>query len=316
MKILMIQAMGYFIPYSGACKANRFLMEGLAAHGHECKVITIAPNDNGLRDTEMFQKTLDAKEVIQICSNERFEIYESNGVAVHSILEFSQLSAHILDLTKKFNPDWVLVTEDRVPELLKLALDVAPNRVVELAHSQVALPFGPECYTPNPEHVELLRKTAGIIASSEYVKEYLYKWGRFESIAFPFPVHGKGPFQHYDNFDDGFITMINPSDIKGLPIFLELAKRFSNHKFAAIPTWATTTENIRTLESYPNVTLLPRVNDIDEIMKLTKILIVPSLWGKHSEPSSSMACLGAFPFLRVMSVEPLKRSCKLNIYCL
>ncbi|MFF2480085.1 glycosyltransferase [Paenibacillus sp. NPDC058071] len=280
MKILLLQAMGYFISYSGACKANRFLMEDLSGCGHECRVITVAPNDNGLSDAAMFQELLDSGEIKHIHSGEVSEVYESNGVEVHSIHNFSKLDTYVLEIAKKFAPDWVLVTEDRVPELLRLGLEAAPDRVVELAHSQVALPFGPECYEENPEHADLLKQTAGIIASSSYVKDYLLKWGSLESIPFPFPVHGRGPFHHYDNFENGFITMINPSDIKGLPIFLELAKRFPNLPFAAVPTWATTSENIRQLEALPNVTLLPRVNDIDEILKKTRILIVPSLWGE------------------------------------
>ncbi|OBZ14191.1 hypothetical protein A8L34_09530 [Bacillus sp. FJAT-27264] len=280
MKILLLQAMGYFVSYSGACKANRFLMEDISNCGHNCCVITVAPNDNGLNDAAMLKDLLDSGEVKLIKSDDISKVYESNGVEIHSIHNYSKLSAYVQKFVKIFTPDWVLVTEDRVPELLQIALETAPGRVVELAHSQAALPFGPECYEQNSEHTGLLKRTTGIIASSNYVKNYLLKWGSLESITLPFPVHGRGPFHYYDNFDEGFITMINPSDIKGLSIFLELVRRFPEYPFAAVPTWATTSENIRVLESYPNVTLLPRANDIDDILRVTKILLVPSLWGE------------------------------------
>lgn len=280
MKILLVQALGYFISYSGACKANRFLMEGLARLGHECQVITITPNDNGLRDHELFAGRLASGEVTRVHADERLEIYECNGVSVHTVQNYAYLDKYVQALTGTFAPDWVLVTEDRVPGVLRAALNAAAGRVVEIAHSQVALPFGPESYECHDEHFALLRQTAGIVASSHYLKDYLLKWGRLEATVFPFPVHGPGPFAHYANFDAGFITMINPSEIKGLSIFIELAKHFPDLPFAAVPTWATTAKNLRLLEEMPNMTILPRVDDIDAIIQQTKVLIVPSLWGE------------------------------------
>ncbi|MWC30134.1 glycosyltransferase [Paenibacillus sp. MMS18-CY102] len=280
MKILLVQALGYFVSYSGACKANRFLMEGLVRLGHECQVITVTPNDNGLRDHERFAGKLASGEVVRVHLEEHLEIYESNGVSIHTVQSYDYLEEYVQARVEALDPDWVLVTEDRVPSVLRAALRAAAGRVIEIAHSQVALPFGPESYECNDEHFELLRQTTGIVASSQYLSDYLLKWGQLESTVFPFPVHGLGPFEYYANFDDGFITMINPSEIKGLPIFIALAKHFPDLKFAAVPTWATTAKNLQLLEEMPNMTILPRVDDIDEIIKQTKILIVPSLWGE------------------------------------
>ncbi|MFB9327861.1 glycosyltransferase [Paenibacillus aurantiacus] len=280
MRIALVQALGYFISYSGACKANRNLMEGLARIGHDCLVITATPNDNGLSDAGLFASKLASGEVIHVHSDETCEIYRSAGVEIHAIKDAAVLREFVRDRIEAFQPDWVLVTEDRVPAVLESALLAAPGKVVEIAHSQVALPFGPECYSPDSAHMELLRRTAGIIATSAYVQAYLRQWSDLESIVFPFPVHGWGPFNDYGNFDDGYVTMINPSDIKGMPIFVELAKQFPELPFAAVPTWATTSDNLDTLKALPNMTLLPRVDDIDDIMKVTKILIVPSLWGE------------------------------------
>ncbi|MFC4102456.1 glycosyltransferase family 4 protein [Paenibacillus xanthanilyticus] len=280
MKIALIQALGYFISYSGACKANRNLMEGLTRIGHECLVITATPNDNGLSDEALFASKLASGEVVHVRSDDAYEVYRSAGVEIHAIKDAGVLRELVRDRMEAFRPDWVLATEDRVPAVLESALLAAPGKVVEIAHSQVALPFGPECYSPDPAHMELLRQTAGIIATSAYVQAYLRRWSDLESIVFPFPVHGWGPFNDYRNFDDGYVTMINPSNIKGLPIFLELAKRFPGLPFAAVPTWATTRDDLEALTALPNMTLLPRADDIDDILKATKILIVPSLWGE------------------------------------
>lgn len=280
MNILLIQAMGYFISYSGACKANRYMMEGLAELGHSCQVITIAPNDNGLRDNELLQARIDSGEITVHDSSDTSDVYSSHQVMIHAVKDLRKLKAYVDELAERFAPDWILVTEDRVPEALEAALEAAPGRVVEIAHSQVALPFGPESYGYEPRHLELLQNTSGILASSRYLKNYLKEWGPFEAELFHFPVHGKGPFRHYHNFDSGYITMVNPSDIKGLPIFMELARQFPRLPFAAVPTWATTDDNLQLLRSLPNMTILNRVDDIDEIIRQTRVLIVPSLWGE------------------------------------
>ncbi|QJC53263.1 glycosyltransferase [Paenibacillus albicereus] len=280
MRIALIQALGYFISYSGACKANRNLMEGLARIGHECLVLTATPNDNGLSDEALFADKLARGEVERVRSDEACDVYRSAGVEIHALRDAGALREFVRERMEAFRPEWVLVTEDRVPAVLESALLAAPGQVVEIAHSQVALPFGPECYAQNPGHLELLRQTAGIIATSAYVQAYLRRWSDLESTAVPFPVHGWGPFQDYRNFDGGYVTMINPSGIKGLPIFLDLARRFPELPFAAVPTWATTSSDLEALRSLPNMTLLPRADDIDDIMKTTKVLIVPSLWGE------------------------------------
>jgi glycosyltransferase involved in cell wall biosynthesis len=72
--------------------------------------------------------------------------------------------------------------------------------------------------------------------------------------------------------------MINPSAVKGISIFLELARRYPQYKFGALRGWGTTEEHIRTLEALPNVKLLRKVKHIDAILRRTKLLLMPALW--------------------------------------
>jgi glycosyltransferase involved in cell wall biosynthesis len=74
--------------------------------------------------------------------------------------------------------------------------------------------------------------------------------------------------------------MVNPSAIKGITIFLELARRLPQVPFAAVPTWATTNRDRFALATCPNVSLLTASENIDEIFSQTRILLVPSLWGE------------------------------------
>jgi glycosyltransferase involved in cell wall biosynthesis len=79
------------------------------------------------------------------------------------------------------------------------------------------------------------------------------------------------------NFDHGYVSMINPCAIKGICIFLELARRLPEIGFAVVPTWGTTPQDREVLYQLPNVTVLAANDNIDEILKQTRILITPSL---------------------------------------
>jgi len=72
--------------------------------------------------------------------------------------------------------------------------------------------------------------------------------------------------------------MINPCAVKGLSIFLALARRFPAYRFGALPGWGTTVADRRDLEACSNVELLPNAKNIDRVLKDTRILLVPSLW--------------------------------------
>ena len=74
--------------------------------------------------------------------------------------------------------------------------------------------------------------------------------------------------------------MVNPSAIKGIAIFLELARALPAERFAAVPTWATTSADRVALKQFPNVELLQPTEDIDQIFARSRILLVPSLWGE------------------------------------
>ena len=83
--------------------------------------------------------------------------------------------------------------------------------------------------------------------------------------------------------------MINPSDVKGISIFIELVKARPEIKFAAIPSWGTTPSQRKELEALDNLTLIPPSSDLDSIFKQTRVLLMPSLW----QEGYGMACVDA-----------------------
>ena len=62
--------------------------------------------------------------------------------------------------------------------------------------------------------------------------------------------------------------------------FLALADAFPQVAFAAIPTWGTNQQDRASLEVRPNVRLLQPVDDINQLLASTRVLLVPSLWAE------------------------------------
>jgi glycosyltransferase involved in cell wall biosynthesis len=126
----------------------------------------------------------------------------------------------------------------------------------------------------------MLRRAAGILAPSRYVRDYILRWGALQAEVLQPPTYGSGPFPDYGNFDHGFVTLINASQIKGVCILEELARARPGVEFAAVPTWATTTGDLTRLSALRNLRLLPPSENIDTILAETRVLLVPSLWGE------------------------------------
>ena len=74
------------------------------------------------------------------------------------------------------------------------------------------------------------------------------------------------------------ITMLNPCAVKGISIFLDVARRLSAHDFGVVLGWGTTTEDRRELLSLSNIKILPNARNIEDILARTRILLMPSLW--------------------------------------
>jgi len=126
----------------------------------------------------------------------------------------------------------------------------------------------------------LLGKAAGIITISDYMRDYIQRWSGLDSTVLHFPSYGNGPYTHFNNFDSGYVTMVNPCSYKGISIFLSLAEKLPFVKFAAIPFWGTSEKDHAALKRLPNMTLLQPSPNLDDVFGQTKILLVPSVWGE------------------------------------
>src|SRR5262249_36784386 len=153
----------------------------------------------------------------------------------HAVTKASSLHEHLARQIREFEPTWILVSsEDPGQSLLLTSLKASPSRVVFLARTTLALPFGPDSAFPSQTNTELIRQSTAIVALSNYLKEYLRRWGGCESVVLPIQLHGSGPFPQFGRFDVGCVTMVNPCAVKGLSIFLGLAREMPEISFAAV----------------------------------------------------------------------------------
>ena len=285
MKILLGQLDALIPPEHGCAKVMRLLMEALAARNHSCHIVV--PFDDGRRGTvgpALRPQRLDALAARGIpAAVSPAGTVKLSHQRVHytgTLVATGRFYRHLWLSIRQLEPDVVLVTECQVAymrDLLATVLDAAPGRVYFYALTVNAHPFGPASFQPDPVTTALFGQTAGIIAASDFARDYIRRWSVLDATTCRLPVYGEGPFTEGGRFEDGFVTLINPCRYKGISIFAELARRLPSVAFGAVPYWGTTANDRAWLARLENVTLLPPADNIDEIMKQTRVLLVPSL---------------------------------------
>ena len=202
------------------------------------------------------------------------------GVKVYALPHEVNFEKSLYYVIEQWKPDCILIGEDPTNLSLAVAIEKSVKRIVVLALSQATLPFGPEAFYPDPNLANLFKPPVEIVALSNYVSEYIRRWGRLDTVRLSHILQEHLHAPHLGHFDNPFIMFVNASKIKGLPIFLKLAQQFPSARFAAVRGWATTPSDVSELNRHDNVTVLQPKEDVDEIFSLARLLLVPSLWGE------------------------------------
>jgi len=282
LKIVLLLDEIYLPSFGGGIKANRLLLEGFARNGHEClaltRALTRSPDGPNSRQA-FFDEMASRAKTVRTPDADVFA-YEHEGVRVES-LDFGDRDAsgaYIDRRIRETDPDWILVADDKRRTMLEAAMRFDEGRAIPIVQTIMQLPFGPLSVQRNARQSELMRKVPGIAVISRYLQDYIATHGGLHSHLVRLPVYGSGPFRELGRFYAGYVTMINPCELKGLSIFLELARRFPDTAFAAVPTWGADDRVLQELRSLTNVRILPPEDDIERILERTRILLVPSLW--------------------------------------
>ncbi len=295
MRVLLTMNLPYTRVHGGTNRSNRALAAGLAALGHEVEAIVPAlPTPSLLSHEQLLTELRDRG--ISVETRAGVDHMCLDGVRVRAVVAPEALRAQLLQRITDFRPDAILVSaEDPSQNLLSAVLARAAAPVVYLAHTPQLFPFGPASLYPSVSRTRLLGSAQGILTISQFVADYVKRWSGFESFLCHPP--------HYDldasplGDPKGRVLLMNASAIKGLDIFLELARKLPQVGFSALPGYATTSSELATLKSLPNVELRANREHLDDVLRGIGVLLVPTLWLEGFGMAAVDAMLRGVPVL-------------------
>jgi len=280
LRVLLAHNSLYFPSHGGGDKSNRILMELLAAHGHNVRAVARIEHF-GQESHDRLVRDLESRGVAVDSLNGGVVKFRHKGVEVHTLTVNPRIRAYFEEQIAAFDPQIIVTSTDDPAQLLfEIAAQSQRARVVYLVRATIAAPFGPDASSPNPRRTATLRRADGIATVSEYVARYVREHSGMDAVHIPISLPDPGPFPLLGRFDNPYVTIVNPCAVKGIAVFLALAELMPDVEFAAVPTWGATSEDLAALRRLPNVTLLPASDDIDQILKLTRALLVPSVWAE------------------------------------
>lgn len=283
MRILLTSSAPHLPPRGGSTRSNLAWLAMLASRGHDCRIVAPAASSETPEQAARIREDLEQQGLrpVQVGSDPKLgvEAFQQGGITVYSVRDPGRVRAALRKQIAEFEPTWVLVSSEDVGQvLLQEAHLSAPGRVIYLAHTPQVFPFGPYSLNPHPTGAELVARAAGIVAIGGTMAAYIERHlDRRPAVIHP-PVYGPGPYPRRPPDEDGLITMVNPCAVKGISIFLALARRFPGYQFGALRGWGTTTADLEAMRRLENVTFLPKVKDIATILRRTRVLLAPSLW--------------------------------------
>ena len=279
MRILLAHNSLYYPSHGGGDKSNRLLMEALAARGHEVRVVARIARFGPEEHQQVLQQ-LQARGVQPEVTPDAVR-FLLNGVDVHTLTLNAQLRAYFSEQLTAFDPDVIVTSTDDPGQLL---FDVARRfqraRLVYLVRATIAVPFGPDSSIASRERTDMLRHADAIVGVSEYVAGYVRRWSGLDAIHLPISLMEPVEAPNLGRFDNSYVVMVNPCAVKGIAIFVAAAARLPHIQFGAVPMWGTNAADLAALRRLPNITLLDPVDNIDDLLRQTRVALVPSVWAE------------------------------------
>lgn len=163
-----------------------------------------------------------------------------------------------------FRPTHVIFNDALSLKATSLMPALKNARRICVVHTAEQLPFGPFAggipgSATSPNETTLLRGVDGIWSVSLAIRDYALKHGNLDTT-----FHYIHPWTYLDgktrelppryrNWSKQHVGMINPSPIKGCPIFIELARRCPQFRFATWCSWGSTEKVKAQLQELSNI---------------------------------------------------------------
>jgi surfactin synthase thioesterase subunit/glycosyltransferase involved in cell wall biosynthesis len=278
MRILLAQNSLYYPAHGGGDKSNRLLIEALAARGHECRAVA-RTSVFGEAQHHLYLAQLAERGVEPRSTAAGVVAFGRNGVDVRVVTD-ALLRAYFANQIEDFRPDVILASTDDPAQLLLEAALRSEAPVVYLVRATLAVPFGPDCAFPSEAKTARIRSADRVVGVSRYVADYIRRYAAIDAVHVPISLMEPREWPALGSPANEFVTLANPCAVKGISIFLALADSFPDTAFAAVPTWGTNEQDRAALRARPNVRILDPVDNIELLLKRTRVLLVPSLWAE------------------------------------
>ncbi|MCX6612224.1 MAG: glycosyltransferase family 4 protein, partial [Acidobacteria bacterium] len=280
LRIYLIHNSTYYPGAGGGDKSNRILVESLVQAGHQVRVFTrleqFGESEHQAHLAEIQKRGLAPEEWRGFGLN-----FKLSGAEVHVITRDTNLRRALAEDLADQKPDIILCSTDDPAHLLyETALLHLGARVIYRVRASIALPFGPDASSISEERTARLREADAIVCVSEYVARYCRNEANLDAVHVPISLGDHANPPDVGRFENPYVTLVNPSAVKGLPILLGLADALPEIQFAAVPSWGTTQHDLAEIKSRGNIKLLDPVEDITEILQQTRVTLVPSLWAE------------------------------------
>jgi surfactin synthase thioesterase subunit/glycosyltransferase involved in cell wall biosynthesis len=296
MRILLGSNALYYPAHGGGERSNRMVLESLVARNHTCLVVTRIDRFGEEAERKLTEQL--AERHIQPIVEPGALRFHLNGVEVLVATRPPSFRAFFVEHKNFFRPDTIITsTDDPAQLLLEAALHDENAPTVFLTRATVALPFGPDAAFPSREKTDMLRHADGVVGVSNYVARYIREHSGIEAIHVPIAPAESSPYRLVGSFENEFVTLVNPCAVKGIKIFLELARSLPDVAFAGVPTWGTTAEDLAAMRALPNIAVLPKVDHINELLERTRVLLAPSVWAEARSRIVVEAMLAGVPVM-------------------
>jgi len=287
--VVVLQEIQHLYPLGGSAKLNRWYMEQLVAAGYDVSVFCDidTPITRAMLGCLWSQDTLEP-------APQRYDDAVEFWVSGVRLLALTENDTPTREQVERLEPTALILSEDRMFGRHEVGFSVSGDvPTMWLATRPATLPFGRHAWNRSPEATELFMATDEVVVPNVYMAEYVKNWtGRetriIPSRPFTTPRAELGPH-------DGFVTLVNPSEIKGISVFLGLADKLPHRRFAAVPGWSTTEDDLARLRERPNVTLLRPSRDIATVLESTSVLLNPALWPESPGLLVAEAMLRSIP---------------------